>query len=86
MSFQIILTANFLREFKPLEKKYKSIVKDLIALPDSLLASPVQGIPLGKDCFKIRMAIKSKGKGRSGGARVITCIKLYIKNIPAWHF
>ena len=37
---------------------------------------PVQGEPLGKDCFKIRLAISTKQKGKSGGARVITCVKI----------
>jgi hypothetical protein len=32
------------------------------------------GTPIGKNCFKIRLAIKSKGQGKSGGARVITCV------------
>lgn len=36
----------------------------------------MQGISLGQDCFKIRLAIKSKGKGKSGGARLITCVKI----------
>ena len=35
---------------------------------------PEQGTALGKNCFKIRLAIASKGKGKSGGARVITNI------------
>jgi len=43
---------------------------------ESLENEPVQGNPLGKDCYKIRLAITSKGKGKSGGARVITCIKI----------
>ena len=45
-------------------------------LLDSLEVNPKQGIPLGKDCYKIRLAIASKGKGKSGGARVITCVKV----------
>jgi len=98
MNFQIITTPNFLRQFKPLEKKYRSIVNDLISLQASLSASPMQGIPLGHDCFKVRMAITAKNRGRSGGARVITCIKVvnrkvYLvgifdkserENIPTW--
>jgi len=27
---------------------------------------------IGHDCYKIRLAISSKGKGKSGGAKVIT--------------
>ncbi len=42
-------------------------------LPD-LKENPVQGTPLGNNCFKIRIAISSKGKGKRGGARVITHI------------
>ena len=51
----------------------KAEVLDLIA---SLEEDPVQGTPLGNDCYKIRLAIKSKRKGKSGGARVITCVKV----------
>ncbi len=45
-------------------------------LIDSLADEPTQGILLGKDCYKIRLSIKSKGKGKSGGARIITCVKV----------
>ena len=38
--------------------------------------NPTQGKSLGKDCYKIRMAIESKGKGKSGGACVIICVKI----------
>lgn len=39
---------------------------------DSLKENPFQGADLGGGLRKIRMAIDSKGKGKSGGARVIT--------------
>ena len=42
----------------------------------SLEKEPKQGIPLGNDCYKIRLSIASKGKGKSSGARVITCVKI----------
>jgi len=38
--------------------------------------SPVQGKALGNNCYKIRMAIRSKGKGKSGGARIIIHIHI----------
>ena len=41
---------------------------------DSLQTEPEQGTAIGQGCYKIRLAIKSKGKGKSGGARVITNI------------
>ena len=34
--------------------------------------NPKIGKPIGQDCYKIRLAISSKGKGKSGGARIIT--------------
>jgi hypothetical protein len=50
----------------------------LSALISSLKLNPEQGTPLGNNSFKIRLSISSKGKGKSGGARVIT--HLYIQN------
>ena len=49
---------------------------EFAALVESLMEEPLQGIPLGKDCFKIRLRIASKGRGKSGGGRVITCVKI----------
>ena len=42
----------------------------------NLQENPIQGDPLGKDCYKVRMSIESKNKGKSGGARVICCVKI----------
>ena len=39
---------------------------------EDLHTNPTKGTPIGRSCYKIRLAIKSKGKGKSGGARVIT--------------
>jgi len=72
MSFKIIPTPLFEKELKHLSKKYPSIKKDLAALADKLQKEPKSGTPLGNDCYKIRMAIRSKRQGKSGGARVIT--------------
>lgn len=74
MSYNFIATPKFKRELKKLAKKHPSIKNDLIALLDSLEENPKQGTSLGNNCYKIRLAIKSKGKGKSGGARVITNI------------
>lgn len=38
----------------------------------SLEENPIQGTSLGKNCYKIRLSISSKSKGKSGGARIIT--------------
>lgn len=72
MSFNVVYTDNFERELKHLAKKYRSIKVELEELINSLEENPTQGTPIKKDCYKIRLAIKSKGKGKSGGARVIT--------------
>ena len=74
-------TQLFEKELKALYKKYPSIVEDLRVLNISLLKDPTQGVSLGKDCYKIRLGISSKSKGKSGGARIITCVKLVKNNI-----
>jgi hypothetical protein len=76
MSFNIYTTDFFDKELKKLAKKYPSVKNDYKALIDSLKEKPKQGLALGKDCYKIRMAITSKGKGKSGGSRVISCVKI----------
>jgi mRNA-degrading endonuclease RelE of RelBE toxin-antitoxin system len=72
MSFKINFTSDFERHFKRLSKKYKSLPTDFAALSDSLRTDPELGAPLGNNLFKIRLKISSKGKGKSGGARIIT--------------
>lgn len=69
---EIIATDEFKRCAKPLAKRYKSFNKDYQNLLDELEKNPQLGIDLGNGYRKVRMAIKSKGKGKSGGARVIT--------------
>ena len=76
MSFNIVTTPPFEKELKQLVKKYPSIKKDLAVLADQLLKEPKMGRALGNDCYKIRMAITAKGKGKSGGARVITFVQV----------
>ena len=67
---------SFLRDLKALSKKYPSLKDDVNDLVKQLKQHPKSGTPIGKDCYKIRLAIKSKRKGKSGGARVITCVKI----------
>jgi len=43
-------------------------------LENALLSNPYQGIPLGHNYYKIKLAIQSKGKGKRGGARIITFV------------
>ena len=72
MSYSIKVTSNFAKEAKRLAKKYPSFKKDYEEFKNSLQENPLQGDEITKNIRKIRMAIKSKGKGKSGGARVIT--------------
>ncbi|MEO8944818.1 MAG: hypothetical protein ABI297_09475 [Ginsengibacter sp.] len=72
MSFNIIAIPAFKKQLKRLVKKYPSLKKDLEFLFDLLEKNPTQGTSLGRNCYKIRLAITSKGKGKSGGARIIT--------------
>ena len=72
--YSVIPARSFERDAKILLKKYASLKQELADLGEKLSENPTLGIPLGKDCYKIKLAIKSKGKGSSGGARVITYI------------
>lgn len=71
---EIFTTPHFDKEYKALAKKYKSLPKDLQKLEQTLLEDPTHGTGLGDNTYKIRMAIKSKGKGKSAGARVISVV------------
>jgi len=82
MSFEIYPTKRFEKEVKKLAKKHRSLIQDITALVRLLEEKPMeQGILLHEDCYKIRMAIRSKGKGKSGGARVITHVKIVEKMV-----
>jgi mRNA-degrading endonuclease RelE of RelBE toxin-antitoxin system len=81
MSFNILPTPSFKRELKKLSKKYSSLKSDLSELLVYLEKDPTLGQPLGNNCFKIRMAISSKNKGKSGGARVITYVQIVDESI-----
>jgi mRNA-degrading endonuclease RelE of RelBE toxin-antitoxin system len=72
MSYNIKTIPSFAKDVKILSKKYPSFKSDLIKLRELLNNDPKSGTPLGNSCYKIRIAIASKNKGKSGGARVIT--------------
>ncbi len=81
MSYSIQLSSRFQREAKRLVKKHASFRNELNDLKLSLLQNPVQGTPIAHGCYKIRVAIESKGKGKSGGARVITYVYIEGKTV-----
>lgn len=74
MSYKVSTISNFRKEAKRLIKKYPSLENELNSLGQELSQNPKLGTPIGNGCYKIRLAISSKGKGKSGGARVITYV------------
>jgi len=78
MKFDVLSIPPFDRQLKRLAKKFPSLKAEYAALVEELEDNPEKGIPLGNNCFKIRLKIASKGRGKSGGARVIT--HTYIEN------
>lgn len=77
----LVVSSDFKAAAKRLLKKYSSLKSELAELGQSLLENPTQGKPLGRDCYKIRLAIQSEGKGKSGGGRVITCVKVTAETV-----
>ena len=71
MNYNIKVASRFARELKQLSKKY-SIKQDFAQLLEELYDNPKAGVDLGNGLRKVRMAIASKGRGKSHGARVIT--------------
>lgn len=78
MKIEIVITDNFSKEAKKLLKKYKSLKSELRTLNGELLKNPEIGTSIGKKSYKIRLAVKSKGKGKSGGLRIITHLEVQV--------
>ena len=74
MKHRVIPTPEFEKELRPLLKRHRSLAKDLLKLEKELEKRPNIGSPLGHGLYKVRLAIASKGKGKSGGGRVITYV------------
>ena len=72
MSNKIVVREIFQKQAKRLAKRYKSFPNDLQKLVDELKENAALGTSLGGNVYKIRLAIASKNKGKSGGARVIS--------------
>ena len=76
MNYSVELSANFKKEAKRLSKKYLSLKSELEALFTELEKNPTIGTSLGSDIYKIRLAVASKNKGKSGGVRVLSFVKV----------
>ncbi len=72
MEVNIELGPEFKRQFKRLAKKYHSLRSDIDVWRKEIQENPLVGDDLGGGVRKIRMAIADKGKGKSGGARILT--------------
>lgn len=72
MNYNILPLPPFEKQLKQLCKKYHSLKDEYLTLIESLEENPQQGVNIGNNCFIIRLSIASKGKGKSGGARIIT--------------
>ena len=81
MSVRVITTDNFRREAKKLIKKYRSLKGELLELSKELEENPRKGTKIGEEVYKIRLAVKSKGRGKSGGLRVITYVEAIVQEI-----
>ena len=76
MSYKVQSIPKFEKELKRLARKYPSLKNEYLEFIQNLKQQPEQGSPLGNNCFKIRLSIASKGKGKSGGGRIITFVKV----------
>jgi len=76
MTFEVILTAGFRKELKQIAKRHRQILSDIKILIEELAKTPEIGTNLGKNVYKIRLAISGTSKGKSGGARVISYVKI----------
>ncbi|MCR5643240.1 MAG: type II toxin-antitoxin system RelE/ParE family toxin [Prevotella sp.] len=73
---RVRISEDFRVSYKQLKKRHKSLEVDFERLLASLLENPMQGVELPGGARKVRMAITSKGRGKSSGARVIIRIRI----------
>lgn len=81
MSYKLEAINSFKKEAKRLIRKFPSLRLEIEELGKTLIENPNQGTPLSNGFYKIRISVKSKGKGKSGGARVITNIKIIAETV-----
>jgi len=81
MNAIVRVSKSFKRQAKPLLKKFPSLYQELNHLKNKLEENPGLGTPIGQDSYKIRLAVKSKGKGKLGGLRAISHLDTEIVGI-----
>ncbi len=62
----------FESQYKRFVKKFSSLDQEVGDLIEDLKVNPTLGISLGAGLYKIRLASRSKGGGKSGGFRIVT--------------
>jgi mRNA-degrading endonuclease RelE of RelBE toxin-antitoxin system len=72
MPNKVFTTPIFETKFKRLSKKFSSIGDELDALEEELKENPKLGTQISGNIYKVRLASSDKGKGKSGGFRIIT--------------
>ena len=72
MNYKIEIDKEFSKEFKTLLKKFPSLKSDFQNILDNIEKELNLADDLGNGFKKIRINIKSKGKGTSGGGKIIT--------------
>lgn len=77
----IRISDEFKTAYKRLKKRHKSLEADFERLLLSLQENPYQGVEILDDIRKIRMNITSKGRGKSGGARVIIRVRIVMDEL-----
>lgn len=78
MKVIVNISKSFKKLAKPLLKKFSSLNKELTQLEKDLIDNPKLGKPLGHNAYKIRLAVESKRRGKSGGLRVISFLNTEI--------
>lgn len=78
MKTKVSITKSFKKQAKKLLKKYALLRIELMELESILLNNPYHGTRINENIYKIRIAVKSKGKGKSGGLRAITYLETEI--------
>jgi len=81
MNCRIVLSPEFRKDAKKLAKKYRSLPRDLKTLLSEIEGNPYVGDRIGEVSYKIRLAINSKGRGKSGGAPVITYVNIKVEDV-----
>ncbi len=73
---RIKISGEFKIAYKRLKKRHRSLEADFESLLLSLQVDPYQGVEIIEGLRKVRMNVTSKGRGKSGGARVIIRLRI----------